>query len=49
MIPMQLAHDAPHTVATLVLLELPDFQLPSSADFSQGVLGPSFQRYGGGD
>ncbi len=49
MIALQLAHDAPDSVATLALLELPDFQLPSSTDFGQGVLGPSFQRYGGGD
>jgi pimeloyl-ACP methyl ester carboxylesterase len=49
MIALQLAHDAPDSVATLALLELPDFQLPSSADFGQTVLGPSFQRYGGGD
>lgn len=49
MIALQLAHDAPHSVATLALLELPNFELPSSADFGQGVLGPAFQRYGSGD
>jgi pimeloyl-ACP methyl ester carboxylesterase len=49
MIALQLAHDAPDTAATLALLELPDFQRPSSGNFGQAVLGPSFQRYGGGD
>ena len=32
MIALQLAHDAPQHVATLALLELPDFQQPGSAD-----------------
>jgi 3-oxoadipate enol-lactonase len=49
MIALQLAHDAPASVATLALLELPDFQQPSSADFGQAVLGPAFAQYGTGD
>jgi pimeloyl-ACP methyl ester carboxylesterase len=49
MIALQLAHDAPQHVATLALLELPDFEQPGSADFAETRLAPSFQRYGGGD
>ncbi len=49
MIALQLAHDAPQHVATLALLELPDFQQPGSADFAETRLAPSFQRYAGGD
>lgn len=49
MIALQLAHDAPHRVATLALLELPDFQQPGIADFAETRLVPAFQRYGGGD
>jgi len=49
MIALQLAHDAPQLVATLALLELPDFQQPGSADFAETRLAPAFQRYGGGD
>jgi pimeloyl-ACP methyl ester carboxylesterase len=46
---LQMAHDAPSAVATLVLLEMPDLTVPAAEDFMATAVGPAFGAFAAGD
>ena len=48
-IAMQLAHDAPEVVQSLVLLEPALMMVPSGADFAEEIMAPAMKRYNEGD